>query len=139
VANLTTIPDDVLATISVTDKKNNYGETVVTGDVVYLSNVDNLWRNAGAALTILESGQFGVGIALNGGAINQPAVIAIEGSTIDLGDTVVQAELYVISKDLGKISPRVNLVVTNFVTLLGFGNDNNEIVLDIVFTGLALP
>lgn len=116
------------------NKDYRFGETVTAGAPVYRDSSTNLLMNALASNTAAKAAAMGV--ALNGGAINQPAQVQT-GGTITIGATVANGTIYVVSANSGKIAPWADLVATNFVTILGIGSTTGVITLFPNPTGIA--
>jgi hypothetical protein len=79
-----------------------------------------------------------VGIALNGGAINQPVVVQTEGP-ITIGATVVVGTVYVNSDTPGGIMPAADLEAGDYVSVVGIGISATQIELGILNSGVAVP
>lgn len=126
---------NVQPTASTTTVQRTFGATVTAGQAVYedasdsrhckLAEADNASGAAVAACT---------GIALNGGADGQPGTIATDGE-YDPGFTATEGETYVLSATPGGIAPITDLVTGDYVTILGIGNSNGNIDLDIFASG----
>lgn len=114
---------------------SNFGETVTAGMSVYKKASDGLWYKAQCDGTAEESGTVGLGVALNGGAVGQPAVVAV-GGTVTIGATVTVGIIYCVSATFGGICPSADLASTNKVSILGYGATATTISLDINATGI---
>lgn len=137
-ADLTVTATSVTKGASATvDNTANFGETVTAGQSVYKKSTDGKWYKAQADGTAEESG-VGVttGIALNGGAVDQPAVVQTSG-TINIGATATVGTIYCVSGTAGGIAPWADLASTNKVTILGYGSTTSALLLDVNPTGIA--
>ncbi len=122
-ADLTVTATSVV-TVSGTVSSKTAGETIAAGEAVYVKSTDGkLWKMQ-ADGTAEESG-VGVefGIALSGGAVNQPVFFQIDGSLTLGGATTAKTTAYVLSALAGKICPQADLVSTNKITYLGYATD----------------
>jgi hypothetical protein len=115
-----------------------FGATITQGQSVYLDTADSKWKLAQADGTALEAGSAGFGIALTSGANNQLGLIFTTGE-IDLGVSPALGNAYVISATAGGIAPVEDLVATNRVTYLGYGNTATNLVAMRAATGELHP
>lgn len=120
-------------TTSATPKVKNAGETITAGQAVYVKASDGKLYKAQADGTAEEA--TAAGIALNGGAVDQPIAYQDTGD-ITIGATVAVGTLYVVSATAGGIAPWADLSSTNRVTLLGIGKTTGVITLDINAYGI---
>lgn len=120
-ADITITATSVKRVSGAVHNQNNFGETVTAGMPVYLKVADAKWykidNNVDAATSGV--GATATGIALNGGAVDQPAVVLTSGD-VDIGATVVVGEVYVASQTAGGIAPHGDLASGNFVTYIGY-------------------
>ena len=114
-----------------------FGETVANGQPVYLKTADGkYWRTT--TTTLAES--TAVGIALTGGAADDWGVIALPGASVDLGATLVVAEVYAIGGATGTIAPEADLVASGkFPCILGYASAADTLVINIQAAGVAIP
>jgi hypothetical protein len=94
-----------------------FGTTVTAGQTVYKDST-GLYQLADSNLSIAAAAV--TGIALNGGAANQPAAVAI-GGTIDPGFTVDPGEIYVLSGTAGGIAPVADITTGWRTSIVGVG------------------
>jgi hypothetical protein len=90
------------------------GETLTQGQPAVLSG--SKWVRARATTAALANCS---GIVLTPAVLDEPVVIAKQGTRINLGATLAVGEVYVVSATLGAIAPIGDLVATNFVTPIG--------------------
>jgi hypothetical protein len=136
-ADVSVTATEVLKTsATVVDSGGVFGETVTAGQVVYKLSSDGKWYKADANLSAAAAAL--KGIALNGGAANQPAVIAI-GGTIDPGFTVTVGTVYVLSATAGGIAPAADLATGMYVGIVGVGLAADTLGLIIYSSGVAVP
>lgn len=112
------------------------GEEVIAPAPVY-RGADERYYNADATT---EAKAFAEGLCVFGGSedsIGQLAVV--DGQEIDVGGAVTVGEIYVVSATSGKISPKSDLVSTNWLTLLGIGKTATNIQLLVRPAGLQIP
>jgi len=93
------------------------GETIIAGQVLYKSSSDSLLYKADATDASKDDV---IGIALNGGAINQPIVYAKNGAVVTIGVATVVTETYILST-AGLIAPIADLASSDYLTRLGTG------------------
>lgn len=101
--------------------QGTFGATVTQGQSVYLDPVSGTWKPAQATALVNAGGSApgNLGIAMNSGAINQPASILVGGDWT-VGATLVLGQTYVVSAAVaGNIAPVGDLIATNFPSLLG--------------------
>src|SRR5262245_7735968 len=135
--DLTITPTGVLKGSDATiNAQSVFGETVTAGMVVYKKSTDGKWWKAQADTTPEEAGQGGLGVALNGGAVDQPAFVQT-GGTITIGATVAVGLLYVVSAAAGGIAPSADLVTGNKVSLLGIGATATTLLLSVHVYGVT--
>ncbi len=93
-----------------------FGETITAGQVVYQSSTD-----ARFYLTDVNvSGKTEIaGIAINGGAAGQPAIVCVEDPNFTPGFTLsTSAPIYVASATAGGIAPSVDVASGWYATVL---------------------
>lgn len=115
------------------------GETVTAGQSVYLKTSTGLWMKAQSDGTAEESG-YGTlcGIALNGGAINQPVVVQFSGR-ITIGATVAIGTIYCVSDTAGGIIPMGDLSSSEYTTVLGTAVTTGIIEMSVLASGVEVP
>jgi hypothetical protein len=116
------------------NRNYNFAQTVVAGQAVHLNGgTPQRWALADADASIITAGENGYGIAINGGSVGQPAIIATQaGAEVDFGAAatdVDEGELYCMGPVAGEIIPVSDMVTGNFTTILGYGKDTNIIVI----------
>src|SRR5207247_2392773 len=77
------------------------------------------------------------GVALNGGALNQPATVQT-GGDITIGAALVAGSPYYLSANPGGIMPAADLVAGDYVCLLGLASSVSVLHLDIQFPNVVL-
>jgi len=110
------------------------GETITAGQVVYLNSTTGKLMKADAD-TAAES--VCKGIALNGGALNQPIKYQY-GGEITIGATVAVGTVYVVSATAGGIAPLADLTSGDYVSILGVASTAARIKLNIFNSGIAV-
>lgn len=111
-----------------------FGETVAAGMPIYQSASDQ--KIYKAVVTNTSAKATVVGVALNGGAVNQPAVYQSSG-VINIGGTVVVgAPYYASPTNAGGVAPYADLNTNHYVTILGHADTNTSIQLGIKATGV---
>jgi hypothetical protein len=119
-------------------KQYNFGATVTAGQVVYL-DADNKWQltdsNASAAGNNANSI---VGIALVGGANNQPGVVVTRDINFTLGGTLTNGIAYYVSPNAGAIAPVADIGSGNYATVLGVARSTTILNLNPTPSGIAV-
>lgn len=137
--DITVTPADVLLS-SGTSEKVTYGATILQGKSVYKDSSDGKWKLAQADGTADEAGATDYGVALTSGANNQQGLVAKAGAEFDPGVTPTVAEVYVISTTAGGIAPIGDLVSTDKLTIIGYGDTSGNIVfMQGGYSGEAIP
>ena len=114
-----------------------YGATVTAGQTVYADPSDSNKFKPCDADSATAAARVTRGIALNGGANNQPAAVQTDG-LITIGAAVVAGTIYVQSDTPGGIMPAADLEAGDFVTVLGVGVSASQIALNIHVSGVAV-
>jgi len=111
-------------------RKVTYGATIAQGKTVYKDNTDGEWKLADADASAATAGAAGIGYALTSGADGQDGVILGEGasSPFDPGFTATEGVVYCVSATAGGIAPFGDLVTGDYVTIIGVGDSNGDLV-----------
>ena len=114
-----------------------YGEAVTNGQPVYLKAADGkYWR----CLIDTAAEAACVGVALTGNSTDGWGVIALSGASINLGATLVVAEVYALGSTAGTIAPESDLTTTGkFPCILGYAQTASILALNIQAAGVAIP
>ncbi len=135
-ADIIVVPTAVVKGAGATVVNGTFGATVTAGQTVYLDPVTNTFllsdADGAAALKTVA------GIALNGGAINQPAAVITAGN-YNPGVAVTVGVIYCLSATPGGIAPSTDLVSTWAVSILGVATTTSNILLNINNTGITKP
>ncbi len=132
-ADISPTPADVLAYDGATTNSGTAGETITAGMSLYLAS-DGLLYKALADTAVHAACK---GIALNGGAVDQPIKYLTAGG-IDPGVAVVKGILYGVTDTAGGISGVDDRGSGDFKTILGFATTTSRIELNIWSTGYEL-
>ncbi len=100
------------------------GEAITQGQPVRISAADSKAYRAQSTTTVDDAAA--VGIALNSASTGQPVRYATYG-TMDLGVTLTDGAVYVVSETIGGIAPVADLTTGNFLTLLGVGKSDGKL------------
>lgn len=113
-----------------------FGEAVTAGQCVYLKASDGkLWLSQSDG-TAAEAEA--VGIALNGGAANQPCVYAASGGTINIGATTAKVH-YFVHTGAGGVGLAGDLTSGHYITRLGYATaTDGTFFVDIKATGVTV-
>lgn len=134
-ADMTQTAANVLGAANKKTRKLTAGATIVAGDMVYEDGVNGAKLAKGDVVATADA----VGMALNGGADNQPIEVQY-GGDINPGGTVVVGETYVLSAaNAGKIAPVGDLASTNSPTIFGLGTTTSNIQMSINVSGILKP
>lgn len=134
-ADLTITAANVVSGSGAATQQGVFGATVTAGQVVY-SDANGLWQLADND-SVTATARHAVGIALNGGAINQPAVVQTAGP-ITIGATLTAGTDYYLSANPGGICPRTDLVTGKTVCLLGLAASTTVLNIGIEFPNVTL-
>lgn len=116
-----------------------FGETVTAGMVVYRDVTTKKWMKAdNDAASASGLADTDVGVALNGGAVNQPAEVQYDGE-VNLGATLTVGEIYCVSSTAGGICPAADLATGDYPVVLGIARTAALLVMGIVKGGAAKP
>jgi hypothetical protein len=113
--------------------------SVTAGQVVYVVASTGLLALASAASTLALSQC--VGIALNGGAANQPIDVQASG-VITVGGTLIRGNIYCVSiNNAGGICPITDLTSAgansgNFLSILGYAISTTQLEIGLNNTGV---
>ena len=109
------------------------GGTVTAGQLVRL-NTSNQY--VAAQSTSAANSQM-AGVALTGGAINQPVSVQTTG-TYTAGGTVLVGKVYIVSATAGGIAPVDDVAGGEFIRVFGVGTSATIIqMIDAPYTGVA--
>lgn len=114
-----------------------FGETVTAGQSVYRDPTTKKFMKAdndAASASGLDDTD--VGIALNGGAVNQPAEVQYDGE-ITPGATLTVGEIYCVSSTAGGICPAADLGSGDYTVILGTARTTAIMVMGVVKNGAA--
>jgi hypothetical protein len=135
-ANLTVTPANVLAGSNANiDRTAAFGEAVTAGQAVYKSSTTGKWMLADSNSVTPEARQ-AIGIALNGGALNQPAAVQKSGD-IAIGAAVTAGSAYYLSDTPGAICPDADVGAGEYVCLLGLASSTTNLTIDIQFPNVS--
>lgn len=127
----------VRPTATTRSQRVTYGATVSAGQLVYLDSTDGEFKLS-TGLTLLATDVRG--IVITPGVDGGRGYIAVGGSVLLIGTTMVVAETYFAGAAVaGTIVPKGDLVATNWVTRLGHAKTATELEIDIRALGLQVP
>jgi hypothetical protein len=135
-ADLTITAASVVAGSNAAVERGSFGEAVTAGQVVYRSSTTQKYMKADSNSVTVEA-RHGIGIALNGGALDQPAQVQKSGK-ITRGATLTPGTDYYLSDTPGGICPRADVGAGEYVCLLGLAESATVLDLDIQFPNVAL-
>lgn len=117
------------------DRTRVFGEAVTAGQPVYLKDSDGKYWKAQSDGNSAEAAA--LGIALNGGAADQPAAVQTGGS-LTIGATVAAGVFYYVSNTAGGICPVGDLGTGDYVTAICYGTSTSAVTVLPVATGVTL-
>lgn len=112
------------------------GETIAAGNTI--------WKDANGKLMLADSnhatpaGRIPIGIALNGGALNQP-ISYLKSGDITIGATLVAGDAYYQSDTPGGICPYADVGTTEAVCLIGQARSTTVLNVGIDPSGFTKP
>lgn len=133
-ANIITVPDDVLL-VSGQKQTTISNESLIQGDVVAVTESDANKSEGAQAVTGTKN--LAKGIVLSAGEQGQHIVIALNG-VVDLGVSLDAGVVYALSATAKKIAPVSDLVTADILSILGWGNADGNLVLNIENTTVAV-
>lgn len=111
------------------------GETVTAGQAVYKSTDGKIYKADSNVAT--EIARIPIGIALNGGAINQPVAYQKSGK-ITLGATMTAGVAYYLSDTPGGICPVADIGSGEYPCIIGIAESTTILNIKIQYSGVAL-
>lgn len=135
-ADLNISAESVVAGSNASKLHGFLGNSVSAGQVLYKSATTSLWllADANGATEVIRRA---IGIALNGGAVNQPVVIQTAGD-ITFGTIMDAGTSYYLSSDPGGICPLADVGAGEYVVHLGIAKSATLFAIDIAYPGVAL-
>lgn len=135
-ADLVITAASVVAGTNASTVQGTLGESVTAGQAVYQDSSTRKWMKAdsnGASAEIRTP----KGLALNGGALNQPVLVQKSGD-LTLGAALTAGVAYYLSDTPGGIGPVADLAVGEYPTILGLAKSATVLAVDIQASGVAL-
>ena len=133
-ADLVITAASVIAGTNTGKDSGTCGETIAAGKVVTKSPTTGKWMladNDAAGLKVPG------GIALNGGALNQPLDIAKSGD-LTMNAVLTAGTDYFLSATAGGICPVADLIAGKDVALIGIARSTTVLTIDIQVPGVTL-
>lgn len=128
----------VVAGANSTQADGILGETVTAGQAIFKKLADSKWYKADSnGTTPAEIKQPG-GIALNGGAINQPVRIHKSGDITLAGATMAPGAAFYLSDTAGGICPFADVGSGETVAQIGIAKSATVLMVDIQLPGISL-
>lgn len=135
-ADLTITAASVVAGSNANIEHGTFGEAVAAGQAVYKDSTTQKYMKADSN-SVTAAARDALGIALNGGAVNQPAAIQKSGK-LTLGATLTAGSDYYLSDTPGGICPRADVGAGEYVCLLGLAESTSVLDVDIQFPNVSL-
>lgn len=134
-ADVSKTPANLRVVSDVQGRRVLFGESVSPGDTIYLKTSDRKYYKA--INTSLENSTC-KGIAIGyGGADTYGYIVSEPGSVVNVGATLTQGTIYVVSSTAGGMAPEADIGSGEYVTILGVGDSSGQLQLNIVATGLT--
>jgi hypothetical protein len=141
-ADLVITPADVLRGTSGGEiiESGVAGVSITAGQAIYRDPSVNTWKLAQCDGTALEAGiGTTLAISLHAALASQP-ITYIRGGSLELGEILTPAEIYVLSGTPGGIAPIGDLAPDDYVVLLGAGmGDEETLRLLMINLGFQVP
>jgi hypothetical protein len=119
-------------------KSYNYGATITAGQLVYLDS-NNKWQLTDAdASSAGNNANSMVGVALVGGANNQPGVVALRDVFFTPGATLTNGIAYYASRNAGAICPVADVGAGNYATVIGIARSTTVLNLNPTPSGITV-
>ncbi len=136
-ADISVTAANVIKGANAVTKTVQAGVALTAGQVVYQDTSDRKYKLADADAQATAKA---AGIVINGAAANQPVEIQTEGD-IDVGGTLVKAELLIVSVTAGNLSrsTATDSITGKFMTSLGICTATNVLALKIQVGEIAIP
>jgi hypothetical protein len=127
----------IASATAVVRKEYNFGAAVTAGQLVYL-DTNNKWQLADADAAVTGNGITDLrGIALAGGANNQPAAVVTEDSDFTPGGTLTNGTAVYGSDNAGAVTHDVPST-SSFPVSLGIAKSTSKMVLKPVASGVVI-
>lgn len=138
-ADIAVTAASVLASPNATPIKNyNFGATVTQGQVVYL-DANNKWQLGDSdASSAGNNANSVVGIALVGGANNQPAVVVTRDIFFTPGATLTNGLAYYVSRNAGAFCLVADVGAGNYSTPIGVARSTTVLNLNPTPAGVVV-
>ena len=132
-ADLTVVAANVKPAASTVTKKGIAGEAISAGESVF--------KAADGGIELCENDQAAldaacIGVALNDAAVDQPIEYAITGD-VNMGAIMTIGQTYVVGAAPGGIAPEVDVIATEFLTVIGVATTTSNLKLGILQSGVA--
>lgn len=134
-ADLSITPASVVAGSDANIEHGTFGETVTAGQTVYKDSSTKKWSKADNNAAGAEVRQ-PKGIALNGGAVNQPVAVQKSGR-VTIGATLTPGVAYYQSDTPGGICPVADVGSGEYVCLIGIAESASVLNVDIQYPNVA--
>lgn len=118
------------------DRSGSFGEAVTSGQAVYKSGTTQKWMKADSNSVTPEARQ-AIGIALNGGALDQPVAVLKSGD-ITIGATLTPGTAYYLSDTPGGICPLADVGTGEYVCEIGLAKSTSVLAVNIQFPNVSL-
>lgn len=132
-ADLVVTAASVLKGNSAATKSGTAGAAITAGMSVYLDTSGNL---IGCEKDQTAAEAECVGIALNDAATGQPVEYQTRGE-IDVGAVLTLGETYMVGAGAGGIAPVVDVIATEFATVIGVASAAGVLIMNITQSGVA--
>lgn len=132
-ADLVITPANVLEGTAARKQTKTAGAQITQGDSVFIDSSDQMQA---AQKDVDAASAAAVGIALNSAEAGQPVTFQ-SGGDIDVGATLVVGETYVVGAAAGGIAPIVDVVGTEFSTILGIATAAGVLKMGVLQSGVA--
>jgi hypothetical protein len=135
-ADLAITPTSVIAGSNAVKETGLAGEAIAAGKAVYRSSTTGKYMLADSNSATAEARQVR-GIALNGGALDQPITVQLSGDLV-IGATMVNGGAYYLSDTPGGICPAADVGAGEYVCLLGLAKSTSLLSVSIQYPGTSI-
>ena len=111
-----------------------YGVTVTAGQIIYLDTADAKYKLGDANASTTTAGADGLLVAMTNGSADDYG-LATSGGLYDVGASVTEGLIYVVSGTAGGIAPSADLASGWNCSVVGIGAASNQIDLQLYASG----
>lgn len=119
-------------------REYNFGATITAGQLLYL-DANNKWQLMDSNAAATGNGLTDMrGVALHGGANNQPAAVVTADPDFTPGGTLVNGLSYYASPNAGALANSADIISGNYPVLAGIAKSTTKMNLTFVASGTSI-